>query len=124
MGMDGSIDALVEDVLAFLQKDLSSIPRCKSSLAFIAFISFLSFNYLRHAGKPMYLGWLLAAGIPKLVCNLLSSSQLVLILDLNHTLVESHSIESLERRKEECGRERQELCKKIHEGSQCDRWAT
>jgi len=74
-----------------------------------------------HAGKPMYLGWLLAAGIPKLVCNLLSSSQLVLILDLNHTLVESHSIESLERRKEECGRERQELCKKIHEGSQCDR---
>jgi len=54
MGMDGSIDALVEDVLAFLQKDLSSIPRCKSSLAFIAFISFLSFNYLRYDKHNLY----------------------------------------------------------------------
>lgn len=55
---------------------------------------------------PVYWGWLLAPGIPTLVCAMLDRSQMGLIFDLDETLLVAHSVSTAEGRVESCLRAR------------------
>jgi len=55
---------------------------------------------------PVYWAWLLAAGIPTLVCAMLDRSQMGLIFDLDETLLVAHSSNTAESRMESCRKAR------------------
>lgn len=54
----------------------------------------------------VFWGYVLAAGIPSLVCAMLERSQMGLIFDLDETLLVAHSLNSVESRMDSCRRAR------------------
>lgn len=55
---------------------------------------------------PAFWGFVLAAGIPSLVCAMLERSQMGLIFDLDETLLVAHSANTIEGRQESCRKAR------------------
>eukprot|EP00200_Dunaliella_tertiolecta_P007936 CAMPEP_0202376530 /NCGR_PEP_ID=MMETSP1127-20130417/7007_1 /ASSEMBLY_ACC=CAM_ASM_000462 /TAXON_ID=3047 /ORGANISM="Dunaliella tertiolecta, Strain CCMP1320" /LENGTH=841 /DNA_ID=CAMNT_0048974333 /DNA_START=163 /DNA_END=2685 /DNA_ORIENTATION=- len=66
---------------------------------------------------PVYWGWLLAAGIPSLVCAMLDRSQMGLIFDLDETLLVAHSANTVEGRMESCRKARSQMLEQLASGT-------